>query len=112
MGDNSTRRDRWAADQIVPPVSQGDESVLPPAMPPRLRRGIREALDGGHGRLRMDPQDLANLIGSAIDQEIDRLSRERIECERQRKMKQALLQPALFFGAHGARGNLTQPEEE
>jgi hypothetical protein len=47
-------------------------------LPKRLRQGLREALDAGHGRLRMDPQDLAEILGKAIDAEVERLGRIRL----------------------------------
>lgn len=61
-------------------------------LPKRLRRGLREALDAGHGRLRMDPQDLANLLGAAIDREVERLGRIREEREQQQRTQRMLKQ--------------------
>ena len=69
-------------------------------LPRRLRRGIREALDGRHGMLRMDPQALAERIGAAIDLELRRLARIRIEHARTRHMAEALRQAdTLFVGS-------------
>jgi len=70
-------------------------------LPQRLRRGLREALDGGRGRLWMDPQDLAERIGAAIDREVERLARIREEDERKRRFARLLRQSELYFAGAG-----------
>lgn len=70
-------------------------------LPKRLRRGIREALDAGRGQLRMDPEDLAELIGKAIDMEIERLQRIREERERRHRVKMLLHSAEDFFVTRG-----------
>jgi hypothetical protein len=63
------------------PSTNESECTQEPVLPMRLRRGLREALDAGRGRLRMDPQDLAELLGRAIDMEVERLARIRAKRE-------------------------------
>ena len=74
----------------------------------RLRRGLREALDAGCGKLRMDPQDLANHLGKAIDLEVERLGRVRRRIEKKRRVIEMLRPPECYFfasGCGGARNN-------
>jgi hypothetical protein len=66
-------------------VSKTGEWILPE----RLRQGLREALDAGKGRLRMDPQDLAELLGKAIDMEVERIARVRQRIERKQGSRAA-----------------------
>jgi hypothetical protein len=70
-------------------------------LPKRLRRGIRELLDGG--RLRIDPEEAAKLIGAAMDLEIERLSRIRQRRGRRGTSPQAQLQKVAedFFRTAG-----------
>ena len=70
-------------------------------LPLRLRRGIREALGGGHGRLRIDPQELANRIGKAIDAEVERLGRIRARIEEKHETTKKLAAPESYFILRG-----------
>jgi hypothetical protein len=84
-------------------MSLGECNQETPVLPKRIWRGIREALDGGRGRLRMDPQDLANLIGAAIDREVERLERIR-EMRARRSPDDVLrLQADRYFQSVGCR---------
>lgn len=77
---------------------------LPTVLPERLRQGLRDALDGGRGRLRMDPQDLAELIGRAIDLEVERIGRVCRERERRLRLRRMLAAPQTYFGMRGQKG--------
>jgi len=85
-------------------------------LPRLLRRGIRQALDAGRGRLRMDPQELANLLGKAIDLEIERLRLIRIELEQKQHIEHLLRGAERYVAPRGrttARGgeNFQHPIE-
>jgi len=70
-------------------------------LPKRLRRGLREALAGGRGRLRMDSQDLAERIGAAIDREVERLARIREERARRKWIKERLASANQYLSGVG-----------
>ena len=72
-----------------------------PVLPLRLRRGLREALDAGRGRLRMDPQELADRLGAAIDLEVERIERIRERRQRRRQMSALLGQAAIYVAPDG-----------
>lgn len=86
------------------------ECTLPAALPTILRRGIRAALDGGRGRLRMDPEDLGLLIGRAIDWEVERLASVRAERARRRWIKELLAEADRYVGP-GGRGQKPSGEQ-
>lgn len=77
-------------------------------LPKALRQGLREALDGGDGRLRMDPQDLAELLGSAIDGEVDRLAQIRKELERKNWLKKRLASAEQYVAGNGRSPVVTE----
>lgn len=104
-------RSRRIAEQVVTPASAGVESVQGTVLPSILWRGIRKALDGGHGRLRMEPQELANMLGAAIDLEVERLAREREEYGRHKRLERMLNAPKLFFGERLARERKYEPSQ-
>ena len=76
-------------------VDQSVVSDQEPVLNKWLRIGIRKALDGGRGQLRMDTEDLAKLLGSAIDAEVERLARVRASRERRRQFRQRLAVPGV-----------------
>ncbi len=84
-------------------------------LPKRLRLGLREALDAGGGRLRMDPQELANLVGAAIDREVERLERIRERREHKRRLAAAFREAESYIAPDGRRppaGQSWAPAEE
>jgi hypothetical protein len=81
-------------------------------LPKRLRQGIREALDGGKGKLRMEPQDLADLIGRAIDLEVERIIREAFERERRRRHRELMRLPAKEFFAPAGRSPVPSEHDQ
>ncbi len=84
---------------MTPELVNDEQWVLPK----RLRQGIREALSGKHGRLRMDPQDLGELIGKAIDMEVERLARIRAEHENQSRIMRMLRSAEFYIAPNGHR---------
>jgi hypothetical protein len=85
--DQPVERIAGTAPQLA--AWQGESNSREWLLPKRLRQGLREALDHGRGKLRMDPQDLAELIGKAIDMEVERIARVRRARERQRGLSYA-----------------------
>ena len=69
--------------------TNNDYSVVPVG----IVIGIRRALDGGRGKLRMDPNVLAERIGRLIDVELERL-----EMERKRHKIKKSVEAAFRFG--------------
>jgi hypothetical protein len=107
---NERRRDHGPAERIVETaVPQGDESNQP-ILPPALIRGIHQALDAGNGRLRMDPQELANRLGALIDREVERLARKRTRHEQKKNVAGKVKTAEGFLG--GARGSTSRPASD
>lgn len=100
------KRNREALPNIVVTRVRADEECVMPVLPPRLLRGIREALDAGRGKLRMDPQELANRLGKLIDLEVERLARIRARLAEKSHTARMLAQPEKYFGRVGQRGIL------
>jgi hypothetical protein len=103
MGNNR-RRNREPLSQIVDATASNDRECKQDVLPARLLRGIREALDAGGGKLRMDPQELADRLGPIIDREVQRLSRIRRARAREAHSAAMFAQAAKFFAADGHRG--------
>jgi hypothetical protein len=89
---SDTKRNRMPPERIVETaVATEGECVLPIFPVGRFVKAIRLALDGGQGRLRMDPQELANRLGGLIDFEVGRLARVRERRKRKERERTARL---------------------
>lgn len=85
--------------------AETEQEVLSVRLLRRFARTVREALDGGHGRLRMDPQALADRLGPLIDLEVERLAKVRKQFLERRRTEHMLHHPPAIFGS-----GMKQPE--
>ena len=81
-------------------LGEPNKSVLPK----RLLLGVREALDAGGGRLRMDPAELAERLGRVIDLEVERIARVARARQRKRQLAGLFRQADLFVAPAGTKG--------
>jgi hypothetical protein len=82
-------------------MSRRGEKCVQEVLPRALYVGVRRALDAGRGRLRMDPQELADRIGELIDLQVRRLAKIRADLAEKKRLKRMLAQPARYIAPDG-----------